>query len=49
MRINIYNEELTADWIFVKREVEETGNTYYGLRVFLKSQRWNGWIPCMGK
>lgn len=37
MRINIYNEELTADWVFVKREVEETGKTYYGFRVFLKS------------
>jgi len=37
MRINVYREELTSDWVFVKREVEETGKTYYGFRMFLKS------------
>lgn len=37
MRINVYNEELTADFQFVEKTVEETGKTYYGLRMFLKS------------
>lgn len=37
MRINVYNEELTNDFEFVQKHVEETGNTYYGFRVFLRS------------
>ena len=37
MRINVYNEELTNDFQFVKKHVKETGKTYYGFRIFLKS------------
>lgn len=37
MRINVYNEELTKDFEFVKKDVPETGMTYYGFRIFLKS------------
>lgn len=37
MRINVYNEELTKDFEFAQKYVEETGRTYYGLRLFLKS------------
>jgi len=37
MRINVYNEELTSDFQFVEKHVEETGKTYYGFRMFLKS------------
>jgi hypothetical protein len=37
MRINVYNEELTQDFEFVSKFVEETKKTYYGFRIFLKS------------
>ncbi len=37
MRINVYHEELTNEVRFVKKYVEETGKTYYGYRMFLKS------------
>lgn len=37
MRINVYHEELTTEMEFVKKHVEKTGNTYFGLRIFLKS------------
>lgn len=37
MRINVYNEELTTDFSFVEKHVPETGKTYYGFRMFLKS------------
>lgn len=37
MRINVYNEELTHEFEFVKKHVEETGKTYYGFRLYLKS------------
>lgn len=37
MRINVYNEEITNDAVFVSTHVEETGKTYYGFRFFLKS------------
>ncbi len=37
MRINVYNEELTSEVVFVEKHVTETKMTYYGMRVFLKS------------
>lgn len=37
MRINVYNEELTDDFKFVEKHVPETGKTYYGFRMFMKS------------
>jgi hypothetical protein len=37
MRINVYHEEITRDFEFVEKHVKETGKTYYGFRVFLKS------------
>jgi hypothetical protein len=37
MRVNVYNEEITLEYEFVSKHVEETGKTYYGWRVFLKS------------
>lgn len=37
MRINVYNEELTDDFKFVEKHVPETGKTYYGFRIFMKS------------
>lgn len=37
MRINVYNEELTNEFEFTEKFVQETGKTYYGFRIFLKS------------
>ncbi len=37
MRINVYNEELTNEFEFVEKYVKETGNTYYGFRIYTKS------------
>jgi hypothetical protein len=37
MRINVYDEELTREAILVEKFVPETGKTYYGARIFLKS------------
>lgn len=37
MRINVYNEELTGEVTVVDTVAENTGITYYGVRVFLKS------------
>lgn len=37
MRINVYHEELTSEFVFVEKHIEETDKTYYGFRMFLKS------------
>lgn len=37
MRINVYHEELTTETAFVEKHVKETGKTYYGVRMFMKS------------
>jgi hypothetical protein len=37
MRINIYQEEITEEVVFVEKHVAELGRTYYGVRIFLKS------------
>lgn len=37
MRINVYHEELTNEFVFVEKEVVETGKTYYGFRIYMKS------------
>ena len=37
MRTNIYAEELTEDVRIVTKVAEDTGNKFYGLRVFLES------------
>jgi hypothetical protein len=37
MRINVYHEEITTEAVFVEKHVPETGKTYYGVRMFMKS------------
>lgn len=37
MRINVYEEELTDDIQVVGTQASNTGITYYGVRVYLKS------------
>jgi hypothetical protein len=37
MRVNVYNEEILLEYEFIEKRVEETGKTYFGWRVFLKS------------
>jgi hypothetical protein len=37
MRINVYHEEITKEFEFVEKCVEETGKTYYGFRIYMKS------------
>ena len=37
MRINVYHEELTNEFVFVEKKVPETGKTYYGFRIFMLS------------
>jgi hypothetical protein len=37
MRLNVYHEELTRETKIVEKHVPETGKTYYGFRIFLKS------------
>jgi hypothetical protein len=37
MRINVYHEEITNEFEWVEKHVKETGKTYYGFRLYLKS------------
>ncbi len=37
MRVHVYHEELTNEFSFVEKHVPETGKTYYGFRIWLKS------------
>lgn len=37
MRINVYAEELTSEVQVIEKTAEDTGVTFYGIRVFLES------------
>ncbi len=37
MRVNVYNEEITDRIELVKETVEDTGETFYGVRFYLAS------------
>jgi hypothetical protein len=37
VRVNVYAEEITDDIEVVTAHVKETGDTYYGLRFYLKT------------
>ena len=37
MRVQVYSEELTNEFSFVEKHVRETGKTYHGFRIWLRS------------
>lgn len=37
MRVNVYQEEITEETVFVSTYVKETQRTYLGVRLYLKS------------
>ena len=39
MRINIYSQELTQETELVSKTAHDTGITYYGIRLFLRSPK----------
>lgn len=37
VRINVYSQEITGECIIVSKQAEDTGLTYYGVRMYLAS------------
>lgn len=37
MRINVYSQELTKEVVVISKKADDTGITYYGIRLYLHS------------